>query len=28
MYRIEADVWRRYDNSGDSPRLIDEGTNP
>lgn len=28
VYCHEVDVWRRYDNSSDEPKLIDEGTNP
>jgi len=27
VYSHEVDMWKRYDNSGDEPRLIDEGTN-
>jgi predicted ABC-type ATPase len=27
IYRGEVDYWRRYDNSGDRPVVIDEGTN-
>lgn len=27
IYRSEVDVWRWYDNSGEEPKLIDEGTN-
>lgn len=27
IYRHEVDFWRRYDNSGDVPSLIDEGEN-
>jgi predicted ABC-type ATPase len=27
IYRQEVDFWRRYDNSGDMLRLIDEGDN-
>jgi len=25
VYQLEVDLWRRYDNSGDMPRLIEEG---
>ncbi len=28
LYRNEVDFWRRYDNSSDVPKVIDEGTNP
>ena len=27
-YRHRVDFWQLYDNSGDNPRLIDEGDNP
>jgi predicted ABC-type ATPase len=27
IYRGEVDYWRRYDNSGDRPVVVDEGTN-
>lgn len=28
LYRHEVNVWRRYNNSGQAPVLIDEGQNP
>jgi predicted ABC-type ATPase len=28
LYRHEVNVWRRYNNSGQTPVLIDEGQNP
>lgn len=27
VYKFEVDMWRMYDNSGDVPLLLEEGTN-
>lgn len=28
LYRKEVNFWRRYNNSGDVPEILEEGTNP